>query len=462
MSSSEQVVAQMAEYGMPPLPAGHPKMNGKFQRFGPEKKGWYILRELTLDSGRTVVTGAFGFFQGENRNTVPVKIDTEAMSDGERQEYVRRQRDVERAEEEKRQEEARLAANRARDQWRKAEGIPLVHPYLDRKQVAAEGLRVGQDGKLLIPLVRDGQLLGLQKIDPTGDKKLNKGMDAVGVMHALGHLERASVIAVGEGYATCKTARDSVAPGYDLPVVVALNAGNILAVARWLRKRYPEAHLLFLADDDYLLVERFAKYLLDEFKISAAVPIDEATHRVTADDGQVVEVMARWRTDAQGISFIDTDVRKGRAVRTPKFSNAGLASCHSAAKAVGNASVAKPLFAIDRGGRKLTDFNDLQIEEGIDQVAAQIGLALLAAQQRKTDLPTLPAQAAEVVLQPGSILSLAAEQRNTDIPAPSAQAAKVAPQPATTLSLAAEQRNTDIPAPSAQAAKVAPQPATTL
>lgn len=430
MSSKEQVVAQMAEYGLPALPANHPIVNGKFQRFGPQKKGWYILREMSLDSGLTVVTGAFGYFQGENRNTVPVKVDTSSMSAEDRAEYTRQQRAAEKAEEEKREQAARLAAGRARDQWRKAEGIPVVHPYLVRKQVPAEGLRVGLDGRLLIPLVRNGQLLGVQKIDDAGEKMLNKGMDAIGVAHVLGKLVGAPVIAVGEGYATCATARLSLAPGYDLPVVVALNAGNLVHVAKALRQRYPHAHLLLLADDDYLLMERYVERLQEDFKVSVPVPIDGATHRVTNDAGEQVEVMARWRSDAQGIEYIEADVRMGRIVRTPTFTNAGVASCHAAAAAVGNASVAVPLFSIDRAGRKITDWNDLHIEEGLDKVAAQLGVSLLAAEQRNSCPPMpMPAQAAVDDEQPANILPFAAKQRNpsSSLP-PSAEALGVPPQ----------------------------------
>lgn len=452
MSSEQQVLAQMTESGLSRLPPTPLDTTGKFKRFGKDSKGWYILRELALDSGKTVLTGAFGWFQGENRNTVPVKVDAEAMSAEDRQEYKRKLREAEKAEEDKRLRAARMAANRARDQWNKAACVPVAHPYLERKQVPGEGLRVGHDGMLLIPLVRDGMLLGLQKIDPAGEKKLNAGMDAIGVMHVLGQLEGASVIALGEGYATCASARLALAPGYDLPVVVALNAGNLIHVARWLRKHYPDAHLLFLADDDYLLAERFAQLLQDEFKISAPIQIDGATHRVTADDGEVVEVMAGWRADANGIRYISTDIRRGRAVSSPTFSNAGVSKCHAAAREVGNASVAMPLFAVDRAGRKLTDYNDLHIEEGLDKVAAQIGASLLAAEQRNVDSSLTPAQAVAVVPQPVTALSLAAQQRNTEPFAPSAPAAAQVPQSGPILPFAAEQRTTGSPAPSPAAA----------
>lgn|GEM_PF-599878 len=514
MSDVAQVVAQMAEYGLPPLPTNHPVLDGKYKRFGPGKKGWYILRRMTLRSGREVVTGAFGYFQGENRNTVSVKVDVAAMSEDEKAEYARQQRATEKAEQEKRDEEIRLAAGRARDQWAKGVGMPVEHPYLVQKQVQAEGLRVSTDGKqLLIPLQRGGQLLGLQKIDATGKKRLNEGMDAIGVAHILGTLRDAAIIAVGEGYATCKTARDSVAGEYDLPVAMALNAGNLLHVARLLREAYPDAHLLFLADDDYLLVERYVERLQEDFGVVVPVPIDGTPHTVLAQDGERVEVLARWREDAQGIRYIEADMRKGRLVRTPTFKNAGVSSCHAAAREVGNASVAVPVFTVDRAGRKLTDYNDVQIEEGLESVASQVRLAILAAQQRTTSSPSAPASAAEdgaepdalydqavaIVLQNrrasisliqrhlrvgynraarlleqmerGGVVSpmhtngsrdilvqvadgdpSAAQQRSPSASASPALAAEEALQPAAHLSLAAEQRTISPPAPPAQAA----------
>jgi hypothetical protein len=414
----------MVDHGMPALPAGHPKLDGKYHRFGPGKKGWYILRETELRSGRLVVTGAFGLFQGENRNTVPVKVDMDAMSDEDKAEYSRKQRANEKAEEEKREEAARMAANRARDAWLKAADIPLDHPYLARKRIVAEGVRVSEKGLLLIPMRRDGNLVGLQKIAPDGSKLYSSGMEKSGAAHTLGKLAGAEVIGIGEGYATCKTARDSVAPEIDLPVVVAFDAGSILAVAQRVRAAHPEAHLLFLADDDYLLTQRFSERLREDFKVSAPVEIDGASHQVLAEDGVEVTVTAWWRVDPQGIRYIEADMRCGRQLRTSTFKNAGVAACHAAAVAVGNASIAVPLFK-DRAGLKLTDFNDLEEAEGRDTVQAQIVLSILAAKQPKNDSPAesaaLPAgaddmyeQAVEVV-QANQRASISLVQRHLRI-----------------------------------------------
>src|SRR5689334_10415290 len=99
MSSEQQVLAQMVESGISRLPPTPLVTTGRFKRFGKDSKGWYILRELELDSGKKVLTGAFGWFQGENRNTVPVRVDAEAMSAEDRQEYKRKLREAEKAEE---------------------------------------------------------------------------------------------------------------------------------------------------------------------------------------------------------------------------------------------------------------------------------------------------------------------------------------------------------------------------
>ncbi|NML62255.1 hypothetical protein HHL21_14455 [Massilia sp. RP-1-19] len=418
MSDVGQVVQMMVEYKMPPLPAGHPILDGKHKRFGPQKKGWYILREMKLRSGRVVVTGAFGFFQGDNRNTVPVTVDTEAMSEEERDEYARQQRAVEKVEAEKRDNAVRLAAGRARDQWSKGSPDAQDHPYLVRKQIAAEGLRVSADGSLLVPMMRDGQLVGLQKISAAGEKRYNKDMDKAGAAHVLGQVAGASLIGCGEGLATCASARMSVAASFDLPVAVAFDAGGIMAVAKRLRRDNPEAHLLFLADDDYLLAERFIERLREEFKVSVAVPIDGASHQVLADDGAEVDVTAWWRTDPQGVRYIEADMRNGRLLRTYTYKNAGVASCHAAAKAVGNASVAVPLFA-DRAGRKLTDFNDLHLEEGLEAVAAQIGVSILAAKQPKNASPAVSAGEAAPEPVPANSSLPAAQQPEDGSPAPS-------------------------------------------
>lgn len=381
MSDVGQVVAQMVEHDMPSLPPNHPILDGKYKRFGPKKKAWYILRKTTLKSGREVITGAFGFFQGENRNTVPVKVDAESMTEAERTELLTKQRAHEAKEAEDRKRDVQLAANRARDQWRQAANRDVEHSYLVRKQITAEGVRLDHEGQLLIPMRRDGNLIGLQKIDAVGEKRYNKGMDKIGAACALGQLDGADIIGIGEGYATCRTARMSFAlNGIDLPVVAAFDAGNLVHVAQVLRKLYPHAVLLFLVDDDYQQEQRFVERLANDFDVRASVSVDGQEHLVLADDGADVRVTATWRNDPHGIAYIEADVRKGRRFQILKYENAGLAKCTAAAALVGNSILAIPRFA-DRAGRKWTDWNDLHVEESLETAAAQLFSFYPAAKQ---------------------------------------------------------------------------------
>lgn len=385
MTTREQVIEQMLEAGLPALPAGHPKLDGKYHRFGPEKKCWYILRELELRSGSFTVTGAFGQFHGEDRGTIPVKMDSKGLSPEDRAEAMRKQAEVERKEAEAKERDQRMAANRAKDQWSKGTAVSGMdaHPYLVRKQVPSCGLRTGVDQLLLIPMRKQGGLgdiVGLQKITPEGEKLYNKGMDKIGAAYRIEPAELrsdlANVEAIGEGYATCASVHLAVG----LPVTVAYDAGNIIHVARAIRAAHPNRHILFLADDDYLLEARFVASMLKRFKVAGAedIPIDGQTHERIASDGESVSVMAKWVSDAHGLPYIVTDIRKGRQIASVPFRNAGRTNCLDAAAEVGNASVVYPVFD-DRKGEKLTDFNDLHVVQSLDAVASQINAALARA-----------------------------------------------------------------------------------
>lgn len=434
MTTRDQVVQQMLDAGLPPLPNGHPKLNGDIQRFGKGKKCWYVLREIDLPSGKTVVTGAFGQFQGEDRGTIKVKMESEAMSAEDRKELLRKRAELELKEAQAKKREQQLAANRAKDQWNKSESVVDMneHPYLLRKQVKSFGLRVGINNELYVPMYRYGglhEMVGLQKITSEGEKKYNKGMDKVGAGFRLEDFEDgetnahvADIEAIGEGYATCASVH--MATGFN--VTVAYDAGNIIHVAKAIRTNFPNKHILFLADDDFLLEERFVKAMLERFKVDKPVPLDGKTYEVINADKERVSVMAAWFEDEFGLKYIAVDVRVGRQVSNFKLQNAGRSVCMAAAKEVGNATVVFPVFDA-RGREKLTDFNDLHVVQSLDAVASQINAALasffapvettscetptgftLAAQQLNDD--ALASKASNISVQPPAPTSATAPQ----------------------------------------------------
>lgn len=391
MSQLDQVLNQMQDERMPALPDGHPIMNGKIHRYGPGKKAWYSLREITLRSGKTIVGGAFGIWQADSNNAIKVKMDWKGVSPEERAAGEEKQREHDSLERKKKEKLAEFAANRARQQWDAAgkidDGNRPVSAYLQRKQVTLDEARVAADGTLLVPMhtysPEGSRLVGMQKIAPDGSKLFNKGMDKIGAACLLGGISPASPMAmVGEGYATLQSIRLATSRRY--PAMVAFDAGNIIHVAQNLRRDFPGVHILFIADDDWKLEERFAKHLLDDFKVSVPVDIDGKDHEIKADDGSMVSVTASWKLDTFGDRYIDPDVRSGRQIRVRPFKNTGIFSAKTAAKAVGNASVVCPVFA-DRGENKWTDFNDLHVQQSIDDVSDQLQAAINSIGQAESE-----------------------------------------------------------------------------
>jgi len=388
MATLDQVIDQMTAYGLPSLPSGHPVLDGKTHRFGPKKKAWYILRELDLSSGRRVITGGFGLWQGDNNNAVPVQIDWEGVTPEERAEVDRKQAEQQRAVAEQKHRDAELAANRARVDW--AAATEGQHGYLERKRVGSECTRVLTNGQLLVPARKYSLgaafLVGLQRIEADGAKRFSSGMDMIGACCLLGTAQAGTpMIAVGEGYATCETVR--MATGFDTPTMVAFNAGNLMPVAQQLRRDFPNAHLLFLADDDMRLVARLREALQKDYDVEWAPVIDGKDYQLEAKTGDVVHVCVTWRKDGTGTEYIEADIRAGRSVKTRKFENAGIARARAAAKAVGNASVVSPVFADRATDSKDSDFNDLYLAESLDAVRDQV----LAARSRALTQEAAPA-----------------------------------------------------------------------
>ena len=136
------------------------------------------------------------------------------------------------------------AKKRAHDLWERAKPAPEDHAYLKAKGVKAHGLRV-HDGRLVVPL-RDasGELCSLQFIAGDGQKKFLPGGRVTGRYFGVGKPD--GVILIAEGVATGATLHAATGSA----VAIAFNAGNLEAVGKALRSRYPEIRLIVCADDD--------------------------------------------------------------------------------------------------------------------------------------------------------------------------------------------------------------------
>ncbi|KWS61262.1 LPD7 domain-containing protein [Pseudomonas amygdali] len=140
-----------------------------------------------------------------------------------------------------------LAAKRLYDRLPAADP---AHPYLVRKGIPpTPDIRQTRNGALVVPFFNaSGTFKTLQYIPPEGEKFLFK--DAPKQEHFLvvgGPLDPVNSILYAEGYATARSL--NLATG--LPVVMTIDAGNMVAVAKVLHQQYPDSRHLFMADFDH-------------------------------------------------------------------------------------------------------------------------------------------------------------------------------------------------------------------
>lgn len=223
-------------------PPDHIEADGRLHRFSTNGKrsdaaGWYVLH----DDG--IPAGAFGCWRTGLCQTWSGKPER-AMTEAERSAHRERLRAIQREREAEEQERHRKAAAEAARQWEAA--TPATeHPYLAAKGIQPHIARV-LGRYLLVPVYDEhGALMALQRITPDGDKRFLSGGQTKGGFYIIGDV--ADTLIVAEGYATGASLRE--ATGF--PVAVAFNAGNLLPVARALRRKYSQARLVIAADDDW-------------------------------------------------------------------------------------------------------------------------------------------------------------------------------------------------------------------
>ena len=216
--------------------------DGKIHRFASNGKatdraGWYIFYADGIPAG------AYGCWRADLKGSWQANIGRPLTP----AEEAAHQAKMDAARREREREEARRHAQ-AREEagvvWKASKPAPSDHPYLVKKGVKPHGLRV-HEGALVIPM-RDGvELHSLQFIGPDGHKRFLIGGRVAGCYFSIGGA-KGPALCIAEGYATGASIHE--ATGY--PVVVAFNAGNLLPVAKAMRKRFPELHLIVCGDDD--------------------------------------------------------------------------------------------------------------------------------------------------------------------------------------------------------------------
>lgn len=141
------------------------------------------------------------------------------------------------------------AAELARTIWEAAPAASDAHPYLRRKEVPALGLRLAQDGRLIVPVLdAAGKVQSLQFIAGDGSKRFLCGGKTAGGFFPLPARDgsKDGPLLIAEGIATAASLH--VTMGY--AVLVAFNAGNLEAVGKLARKQYPDREIVVCADND--------------------------------------------------------------------------------------------------------------------------------------------------------------------------------------------------------------------
>lgn len=217
--------------------------DGKLRRFSSNGKrgdgaGWYLL------FGDGIPAGCFGdwrtgFTQTWRADIGRTLTPAEESAHRDKAQAMRRERE---AEEARRKDEART---RAAEIWKAATPAHDDHAYLARKGIKPHGARLHK-GALLIPMRADGTIYSLQFIGGDGEKRFLTGGRVAGCYFSIGKTSGAAALCITEGFATGATIHE--ATGY--PVAVAFNAGNLLAVAKAMREKFPDLPLILCADDD--------------------------------------------------------------------------------------------------------------------------------------------------------------------------------------------------------------------
>ncbi|EME5107770.1 hypothetical protein VYS60_004245 [Salmonella enterica] len=150
----------------------------------------------------------------------------------------------------KSQEDYARIAKTLSNQWSKMPAAPDSHAYLLRKGVpAAAGVKLDKYENLVIPLRNtDGDIRSLQYIKPDGTKNLKKDAEKTGNFFVVGgELTPGVPLLYAEGYATAASLHQATG----MPVVMTVDAGNMVTVSRKLKELYPDTAHIILGEDDF-------------------------------------------------------------------------------------------------------------------------------------------------------------------------------------------------------------------
>ena len=245
MSAHDQFRQALAAAGLAPHGDLNLTGDGKLQRYRIEgdksgsRNGWAVLYS------HPVMAGAFGSWKTGESHTWCEQRAGKPPTAAERAELQRQMKAAQAARATEQASVQAAARERAAKLWTMARPATNAHPYLQRKQIGAYGIRQLRD--MLVIAARDvhGELHTLQFISPDGSKRFLTGGRITGCYFAIGRPVDSLLLC--EGLATASTLYQAT----QRAVAVAFNCGNMVPVAKALRGKFPNLRLIVCADNDF-------------------------------------------------------------------------------------------------------------------------------------------------------------------------------------------------------------------
>ena len=246
MSNTDQFMQAIAAAGLSPSDDLNLTGDGKLQRYRIEgdkagsRNGWAVLHS------HPIMAGAYGSWKTGESHTWCEKRSDKPPTQNERVQLQRQMTEMQVARAVELSNVQAAARERAARLWALARPATNAHPYMQRKHISAYGIRQMRD-VLVIP-ARDvrGELHTLQFISADGSKRFLTGGRITGCYFAIGRPLDSLLLC--EGLATASTLYQATG----IAVAVAFNCGNLVAVAKELRGKFPSMRMTVCADNDSL------------------------------------------------------------------------------------------------------------------------------------------------------------------------------------------------------------------
>lgn len=238
-----------------------------------ERRGRSILKEWTSGKGDTFIVGLAGVWHGNHFDQIKIEIPKRSgereIDSEELKAMTAARKAVLKEAEASAKAQAKRAAEWAGIVWSGCHPV-TEHHYLTRKRIQPHTARtlgavdmdrltgIDRDNAdrltragacLVIPMHDvDGNIHGLQLVTDTGKTFWPTGMAMSSTFGLLGHFPRSGTLLLTEGFATAASLHEATG----LPTAYAFSAGNLGKAAAQIRKAAPNLRILIAADDDYL------------------------------------------------------------------------------------------------------------------------------------------------------------------------------------------------------------------